>query len=85
MDLTDINPTIISTDNEDDEPNETTRRKRKQVKHSYKNPVVSLYTHTEDLSGGKNQKCTIHLRITIRQCTKFLRSFFVCGCMCETY
>jgi hypothetical protein len=43
MDLTDINPTIISTDNEDDEPGEIVHRKRKPIKYSYKNPVVNIY------------------------------------------
>lgn len=42
MDLTDINPTIISTDNEEDDHTETAHKKKKTVK-SYKNPVVNAH------------------------------------------
>lgn len=41
MDLTDINPTIISTDTEDEEHVDGASRKRKK-RLSYKNPVVRL-------------------------------------------
>ncbi|XP_048580456.1 voltage-dependent N-type calcium channel subunit alpha-1B isoform X2 [Nematostella vectensis] len=40
MDLTDINPTIISTDTEDDDQGEPVNRKRKPSKLGYKNPVA---------------------------------------------
>ncbi|KAK3748061.1 hypothetical protein QZH41_004204 [Actinostola sp. cb2023] len=56
MDLTDINPTIISTDNEDDDPTETTYKKRKSVKHSYKNPVAIEDARNEMNSSTDSQQ-----------------------------
>lgn len=42
-DLTDINPTIISTDTEDDDYGERSRQKKRKTRHlSFKNPVVNI-------------------------------------------
>lgn len=52
MDLTDINPTIISTDTEDEEHVDGASRKRKK-RLSYKNPVVRLRSSNHTLQSRR--------------------------------
>ena len=52
MDLTDINPTIISTDTEDEEHVDGASRKRKK-RLSYKNPVVRLRNSNRTLQSRR--------------------------------
>ena len=52
MDLTDINPTIISTDTEDEEHVDGASRKKKK-RLSYKNPVVRLRSSNHTLQSRR--------------------------------